>query len=91
MDPDFFQKLAQEFPQSAITAFCFIILGSILTNLFGYIKGVIEGKDRRIEVMQNEKLDLILKGQQSLETNFKGLEQGQRIGARSNRSRNKVS
>lgn len=60
MIPEFFQKLSEAFPQSAITAFFFIILGSLLTNLFGYVKGIFESKDKRIESMQDAKLDQIL-------------------------------
>ncbi|NJK71645.1 MAG: hypothetical protein HC932_05405 [Thermales bacterium] len=52
--------MAEEFPQSTITVFIGIVLGSLLTNLFGYVKGIFESKDKRIEAMQDQKLDKIL-------------------------------
>ena len=67
MNFDFFQKLAEEFPESAVTNLFYIFLGSLLINLFGYVKGIFESKDKRIEAMNDKKLDDILAGQKNLE------------------------
>jgi hypothetical protein len=75
VDFSFFQRLSEEFPQSAITACVFIILGSLLTNLFGYVKGLIESRDKRIEQMQDQKLDEILRGQQQIIQDLNGFAQ----------------
>lgn len=60
MNTDFFQNLALDFPQSAISALLCIILGSLLTNLFGYVKGIIESKDKKIDEMNGKKLDQLI-------------------------------
>ena len=61
-----FSKLAIDFPQSAITAILVVIIGSISSNLFGYFRGREESKDKKIESMQESKLDLIIEGQKTL-------------------------
>ena len=74
MNFDFFQDLAQLFPQSAFTGFLFIVLGSLLTNLFGYVKGIVESKDKKIETMKDDKLDLIIAGIKSLDLKIDDVE-----------------
>jgi hypothetical protein len=74
MDNDFFQTLAEKFPQSAVTAFFFLILGSLLTNIFGYFKSILESKDKRIELMNEQKLDLILVSISKLDSKIDNVE-----------------
>ena len=57
---DLFQKISEDFPQSAISALIFVILGSLLTSILGYIKTNYENKESRIQNLQDQKLDNIL-------------------------------